>query len=85
MNATIAGPPPLTVQWRCRRCGHVGGMAQTRVPVLGWSEPMVREGLAALRVKLVRLHFQQQHCAAVVEDFVIESYVSPAHTLVDRI
>jgi hypothetical protein len=85
MTSKIQGPPPLTVSWSCRRCGHQGGMAQTLIPVVGWDEPMIRPLLDDLRKKLVTLHYTRQHCVAVVEDFVIQAYVSPAHTLVGRV
>jgi hypothetical protein len=70
----IPGPATFYVRWSCRRCGHIGGFAKTTVPIVTRevTEPMMRNLLEALRVKLVKVHMRGQQCIAVPEDFRIE-------------
>lgn len=61
------------VRWSCRRCGHLGGFAQTTVPIVtkDWTEAMMRPLLDDLRKKLVMVHLKQG-CVAVPDDFKLE-------------
>lgn len=78
---TIAVPGPITfyVRWSCRRCGHKGGFARTTIPIVTkeWTEPMMRNLLDALRLKLVKVHMREsvengRPCLPVPDDFVVE-------------
>lgn len=73
-NIVIPGPSTFVVKWGCRRCGHKTGVARTTVPIVNQStsEPEMRELLASLRRKLVRLHQDRQGCIATVEDFTLQ-------------
>jgi hypothetical protein len=76
---SIPGPATFYVRWGCRRCGHTGGFAKTTVPIVTkeWTEPMVRNLLDALRLKLVKVHMKEsvEHgrpCIPTPSDFHIE-------------
>jgi hypothetical protein len=70
----LQSPPQFYVRWGCRKCGHVGGVARTTIPVLGPGTPehVIRGLLEALRKKLIQVHMRGQHCIATGEDFTIE-------------
>jgi hypothetical protein len=76
MNDTGIKIPNSTfyVRWSCRRCGHVGGFAQTTIPIVtkDWNEEMMRHLLDALREKLVLVHARGQGCIAAHDDFILE-------------
>ncbi len=72
-HIALATPALFYVRWHCTRCGHRNGVARTTSPFVGPETPeaAMRELLAALRKKLIKIHMKSG-CIATVEDFILE-------------
>lgn len=72
----LHAPPQFYVRWGCRKCGHVGGVARTTIPVdETFRGDLLRTLLDAAKKKIVRVHARGQGCIAVPGDVVLEPYV----------
>jgi hypothetical protein len=59
-----------------------GGHARCTIPVVGWSDEMLRALFETLRQRLVIIHARSAPCVASHEDFVIERGAPPDKEIV---